>query len=107
MHYKGWFARPNVTILPGRWQDWIGPTALNKRQLFEDVLGENDETGDEHFDIGSFDVIYFDTFEESYENHLQFFMEVPRLLSGPNARFCAFQGILHRLPMGNEVSRQM
>ncbi|THH07612.1 hypothetical protein EW146_g9264 [Bondarzewia mesenterica] len=47
----------------------------------------------EEFEIGTFDAIYFDTFEESYRDHLEFFRHVPRLLKGPHARFSFFHGV--------------
>ena len=46
MRNTGWYERPGVTILEGKWQDFI--------------------TSEELYAVGGFDVIYTDTFSESY-----------------------------------------
>lgn len=50
MRAKGWYDRPGVTVLEGRWQDHIESEA---------VLG-----------AGGFDVVYTDTFSEDYQGML-------------------------------------
>ena len=47
MREKGWYDRPSVKVLEGRWQDFVES---------EDVLSE-----------GGFDVVYTDTFSEDYQ----------------------------------------
>lgn len=47
MRSQGWYDKPNITILEGRWQDHIESDAL---------LG-----------VGGFDIVYTDTFSETYE----------------------------------------
>lgn len=44
------------------------------------------------YDLGTFDAIYFDTFQEGYRAFLEFFKYVPGLLKGPESRMCFFQG---------------
>ena len=43
-------------------------------------------------DIGKFDIVYFDTFEEGYRGHFDFIKNVPGLLRGPGSRFSYFNG---------------
>ena len=43
----GWFDKPNVTILEGKWQDFV--------------------ESEELLSVGGFDVIYTDTFSEDYK----------------------------------------
>ncbi|OCB88416.1 hypothetical protein A7U60_g4458 [Sanghuangporus baumii] len=69
----GWYEKPGVTILEGRWQDFIES---------EEIMA-----------IGGFDVIYTDTFSEDYEALHTFFGHLPDLLSGPDARFSFFNGL--------------
>jgi protein arginine N-methyltransferase 2 len=47
MRELGWYEKPGVTILEGKWQDFI---------MSEKVS-----------DLGSFDAIYTDTFSEDYQ----------------------------------------
>ena len=47
MKSQGWYSKPNVRILEGKWQDYIDSPKL---------LG-----------VGGFDVIYTDTFSEEYK----------------------------------------
>lgn len=47
MRHLGWYEKAGVTILEGKWQDYISS---------EQLLA-----------VGGFDVIYTDTFSESYE----------------------------------------
>jgi len=72
MWHKGWYDRPGVRILEGRWQD-----------IF---------SSDEMVDIGKFDIVYFDTFQEGYSGHVAFIKNVPGLLRGPGSRFSYFNG---------------
>lgn len=46
MRSQGWYSKPNVKILEGKWQDYIDSS---------EFLG-----------IGGFDVVYTDTFSEEY-----------------------------------------
>lgn len=50
MRKKGWYERPGVTILEGKWQDFI--------------------ESEELYAVGGFDVIYTDTFSEDYGGKL-------------------------------------
>ncbi|GBE86252.1 S-adenosyl-L-methionine-dependent methyltransferase [Sparassis latifolia] len=84
MRENGWYDKPNVRILAGSWDKFIGPDAS-----FEG--------------LGTFDVIYFDTFQEGYPGHLRFLRCVPELLSGPSALFSFFHGHCRRWKMGYEV----
>ena len=47
MKAQGWYDRPGVTILEGKWQDFVES---------EEILN-----------VGGFDVIYTDTFSEDYQ----------------------------------------
>ncbi|TDL24307.1 arginine methyl transferase [Rickenella mellea] len=71
MRTNGWYDRPGVTIFEGKWQNYMES---------EQLLG-----------FGGFDVVYTDTFSESYQG--TFFEHVPDLLSGPDARFSFFNGL--------------
>ena len=91
MKEQGWYEKPGVTILEGRWQD-----VINDERLLAS---------------GGLDIIYTDTFSESYQgtselafmhtiptlNHYadlkEFFEHLPDLLSGPDARFSFFNGL--------------
>ncbi|KAL5523538.1 hypothetical protein ACEPAG_7711 [Sanghuangporus baumii] len=73
MRELGWYEKPGVTVLEGRWQDFIES---------EEMLA-----------LGGFDVIYTDTFSEDYEALHTFFGHLPDLLSGPDARFSFFNGL--------------
>lgn len=43
-------------------------------------------------DIGKFDIVYFDTFNEGYRGHFAFIKQVPRLLRRQTSRFSYFNG---------------
>jgi len=89
MRNAGWFEKPGVKVLQGKWQDFVGT--------------------DQMAEFGGFDVIYTDTFSEDYNgwkpshHHLictecpselyKFFKCVPKLLAGPQARFSFFNGL--------------
>ena len=47
MRSQGWYSKPNVKIIEGKWQDYVDSPEL---------LG-----------VGGFDVIYTDTFSEEYQ----------------------------------------
>ncbi|TEB38217.1 arginine methyl transferase [Coprinellus micaceus] len=76
MRATGWYDRPNVTILEGKWQDFVGPTSNHKSLEF-----------------GGFDVVYTDTFSEDYSALKEFFEQLPDILDGPGARFGFFNGL--------------
>ncbi|KAK2463240.1 hypothetical protein APHAL10511_004895 [Amanita phalloides] len=73
MRKLGYYDRPGVKILEGKWQDFIDKA---------DILG-----------IGGFDVIYTDTFSEDYTDLHKFFENLPNILSGPSSRFSFFNGL--------------
>lgn len=50
MRSQGWYAKPNVKILEGKWQDYVDSPEL---------LG-----------VGGFDIIYTDTFSEEYNGRV-------------------------------------
>jgi type IV protein arginine methyltransferase len=52
MKSQGWYSKPNVKILEGKWQDYVGSPEL---------LG-----------VGGFDVVYTDTFSEEYKGAVAF-----------------------------------
>ncbi|KAF8973226.1 arginine methyl transferase [Flammula alnicola] len=73
MREKGWYEREGVTILEGRWQDFIdGPALLSS---------------------GGFDVVYTDTFSENYSDLRQCFEHLPDLLADGDSRFSFFNGL--------------
>lgn len=74
MKDSGWYEKPGVKILEGKWQDLIDTS--------EHILG-----------AGGFDVIYFDTFSEDYSDLHHFFEHLPNLLAGPSSRFSFFHGL--------------
>lgn len=73
MKSLGWYEKPGVTILEGKWQDFVDT---------EKLLG-----------VGGFGVIYIDTFSEHYSQLRSFFEHLPNLLAGPEARFGFFNGL--------------
>ncbi|EIM89705.1 uncharacterized protein STEHIDRAFT_92135 [Stereum hirsutum FP-91666 SS1] len=73
MREMGWFDKPNVKILEGKWQDFVSS---------KELLG-----------VGGFDAVYTDTFSENYEDLRQFCGVVPKLLAGPQSRFSFFNGL--------------
>ncbi|KAH8113188.1 S-adenosyl-L-methionine-dependent methyltransferase [Phellopilus nigrolimitatus] len=77
MRRTGWYAKPGVKVLAGRWQTFLGPACAEHER---------------NFDIGKFDIVYFDTFMEGYRGHHAFIRHVPRLLRGPGSRFSFFHG---------------
>lgn len=73
MKNLGWYNKPGVTILEGKWQDCV--------------------TADRLLAMGGFDVIYIDTFSENYGDLKAFLEHLPDLLAGPDARFSFFNGL--------------
>jgi len=73
MKDHGWYAKPGVKILEGKWQDMMDS---------EHILG-----------VGGFDVVYIDTFSENYGDLHRFFEHLPNLLAGPDSRFSFFHGL--------------
>jgi protein arginine N-methyltransferase 2 len=73
MKQFGWYERPNVRIIEGKWQDFMDS---------DDILR-----------IGGFDVVYTDTFSENYGELHRFFQHLPDLLAGPESRFSFFNGL--------------
>lgn len=73
MRERGWYEKKGVTILEGRWQDFI----------------DNEEL----FGSGGFDVIYTDTFSENYDALHQFFEHLPDLMADGDSRFSFFNGL--------------
>mmetsp|Transcript_16347 Transcript_16347/g.46641 ORF Transcript_16347/g.46641 Transcript_16347/m.46641 type:complete len:577 (+) Transcript_16347:2-1732(+) len=69
MERRGWRERPGVVVRAGRWQDVVGS------------LPE-----------GAFDAIFYDTWQETYDDLLAFMQRLPRLLA-PGGRFSFFNGI--------------
>ncbi|KAK0545152.1 Arginine N-methyltransferase 2 [Tilletia horrida] len=67
---KGWDKLPGVEIFETKWEDAILDPSL-----------------------GTFDVVYFDTYSQDYKDLRSFFDEVPALLSGPESRFSFFHGL--------------
>jgi hypothetical protein len=100
MREKGWYDRPGVRILEGRWQDFF-PFGSHETQspneglamLRRNLLLCGQQPNEDYMaDIGKFDIVYFDTFEEGYRGHFEFIKNVPGLLRGPGSRFSYFNG---------------
>lgn len=72
MKADGWYDRPGVVVLEGRWQDSLAKL-LNKGNVF-------------------FDGMYYDTFSEHYSDLVDFFDSVVGLLKG-NGVFSFFNGL--------------
>lgn len=73
MRKTGWYEKPGVRILEGRWQDFIKNP---------DVLS-----------ICGFDIVYTDTFSEKYDDLRQFFECIPNLFADKDSRFSFFNGL--------------
>ena len=86
MRETGWYDLPNVTILEGRWQDFIGPNALPDKCLAQ-----------------CFDAIYWDTFSEHYRDLHVLFEEIPNILE-EGGRFSWFHGLGATNPLFYDVS---
>lgn len=86
MRSQGWYSKPNVKILGGKWQDHVGSLEL--------------------LEVGGFDVIYTDTFSEEYKGdllHLELEMtrlsattRTPPILQAAS-RSCRWSGIAFQL----------
>jgi protein arginine N-methyltransferase 2 len=114
MKHNGWYKKPGVRILEGRWQDFLQlppedeherRTCEKNRAIFKlRAYDQKKRTPDSEeltspecdsegpIDLGKFDIVYFDTFEEGYPGHFTFIKHVPRLLRGPTSRFSYFNG---------------
>ncbi|KAG6861085.1 hypothetical protein C0995_004022 [Termitomyces sp. Mi166 len=73
MKERGWYEKPGVTILEGKWQDYLDS---------DSILG-----------VGGFDVVYTDTFSEGYGDLYRFFEYLPNILAGSESRFSFFNGL--------------
>ena len=93
MREQGWYNKPGVKILEGRWQEFVGGAELSG--------------------LGGFDVIFTDTFSEDYRGTRspissqfqkrllapslpalhQFFQTLPNLLAESSSRFSFFNGL--------------
>ncbi|GMF54346.1 unnamed protein product [[Candida] boidinii] len=71
MEEDGWFEKPNVVVLKGKWQDTL-PDLLNQGVFF--------------------DGIYYDTYSEHYEDMLELFDLIVGLLK-PTGIFSFFNGL--------------
>ncbi|KIM35895.1 hypothetical protein M413DRAFT_14278 [Hebeloma cylindrosporum] len=84
MRHKGWYDRPGVRVLEERWQKYFSESWPPPDLDAEDAKRP--------FNIGKFDIVYFDTFQEGYSGHFSFIKHVPRLLRDQNSRFSYFNG---------------
>ncbi|KAJ7084437.1 arginine methyl transferase [Mycena belliarum] len=75
MKQLGWYEKPGVKILEGKWQDYIDTEQL--ASLVSD---------------GGFNLVYTDPFSEDFAALRHFFKSIPALLS-PNSRFSFFNGL--------------
>ncbi|SCV05627.1 LANO_0H11650g1_1 [Lachancea nothofagi CBS 11611] len=72
MRDEGWFEKPNVVVLEGRWQDTLS-TLLDDGSVF-------------------FDAIYYDTFSEHYSDMLDLYDTIVGLIK-PEGLFSFFNGL--------------
>ncbi|CEP63714.1 protein-arginine N5-methyltransferase LALA0_S09e00848g [Lachancea lanzarotensis] len=72
MREQGWYEKPNVVILEGRWQETLS-ALLDKGDVF-------------------FDAIYYDTFSEHYSDMLELYDTVVGLIK-PEGVFSFFNGL--------------
>ncbi|QLL30797.1 hypothetical protein HG536_0A06120 [Torulaspora globosa] len=82
MRADGWYDRPNVVVLEGRWQDSLN-ALLDQGSLF-------------------FDGIYYDTFSEHYQDMLDLYDVVVGLLK-PDGVFSFFNGLGADRPLCYDV----
>ena len=73
MREAGWYDKPGVKILEGKWQDFLDS---------DDLLSS-----------AAFDVIYTDTFSEDYSDLRRFFEYLPKLMADADSRFSFFNGL--------------
>ncbi|KIL66244.1 hypothetical protein M378DRAFT_75536 [Amanita muscaria Koide BX008] len=83
MRDLGYYERPGVKVLEGKWQDFVDN---------DEILG-----------VGGFDVVYTDTFSENYTDLRKFFETLPNLLAGPDSRFSFFNGLGATNPLFYDV----
>jgi len=87
MRERGWYDRPGVKIIKGKWL--VSVHTSQKRVL----ISTRQDAVEELNSIGGFDVVYTDTFSEDYKQLREFFELLPDLLSGPDSRFGFFNGL--------------
>ncbi|KZT00904.1 uncharacterized protein LAESUDRAFT_764222 [Laetiporus sulphureus 93-53] len=93
MRRTGWYNKPNVRILEGRWQEFLLPAEREKLRGTERLMRMTVTSGEAVLrGVGKFDVVYFDTFQEGYWGGLDFFRCVPGLLLNEQSRFSFFHG---------------
>ena len=76
MRETGWYDKPGIKILEGKWQDFL-----------------DTDSGHDLLSLGGFDVIYTDTFSEDYSDLRQFFEHLPDLMADADSRFSFFNGL--------------
>ena len=86
MRADGWYDKPNVTVLEGKWQD-----SLNKLLDSGDVF---------------FDGIYYDTFSEHYEDMLDLYDVIVGLIK-PEGVFSFFNGLGADRPLCYDVYKKI
>ena len=86
MKADGWYDKPNVVVLEGRWQD-----SLNKLLDKGDVF---------------FDGVYYDTFSEHYEDMLDLYDVIVGLLK-PEGIFSFFNGLGADRPLCYDVYKRI
>jgi protein arginine N-methyltransferase 2 len=102
MRNTGWYDKPNVEILEGRWQDFLQVDV--EADETDTLKSSNEAAHAKRRRLGKFDIVYFDTFEEGYRGGLIFYKHVPGLLAGPNSRFSFFQGFGRSHPFVYKVT---
>ncbi|KAK7057134.1 S-adenosyl-L-methionine-dependent methyltransferase [Favolaschia claudopus] len=75
MKEQGWYEKPGVTILEGKWQDFINSEKI------QTIVPD-----------GAFDIVYTDPFSEDYAALRQLFGHLQVLL-GPQGKFSFFNGL--------------
>ncbi|KAJ7783236.1 arginine methyl transferase [Mycena metata] len=89
MRQQGWYEKPGVKILEGKWQDFINPERIGA------MVPE-----------GGFDFVYTDSFSEDYEALRGFFGHL-KVLLGPRSRFSFFNGLGATNPTVYDVSTRV
>ncbi|KAF7315624.1 hypothetical protein MIND_00077800 [Mycena indigotica] len=90
MRERGWYEKPGVKILQGKWQDFV-----NKDRLTE-LIPE-----------GGFDMVYTDPFSEDYETLRGFFKQLPTLLAPRDGIFSFFNGLGATNPTIHDVATRI
>ena len=98
MQRDGWHKKPGVRIVQTTWQDlFIASSADSKKPVNGDVVAADKASSWPELaklpHLGTFDAIYFDTYEEGIRDHLEFYKLVPSLMKGLHARFSFFHGV--------------